>query len=276
MHDASSATNDAVEDAPFAGPSAEWQVYEATKENTALLASIHSSLVSARLSQTFKAPDIIATELAPFLTRMLAPRINPVIIGGSGNSVASVRKESEKRLVARAVSAMEATGVMFEKIRVEPVPGAATSTGWAYRMEPAVDALGMYHTLTGTETTPVRYAVRQVLDQEYRKSILLKEKAAREARMGRLIGDAPLTVERLGATAGVLSKKAKKVKRDFFGRLVVEVAGDNTEREEGRGGDRKRRKVHEQKDDVWISFHEGFSNAVRKGIGLEELLAGLV
>ena len=71
-------------------------------------------------------------------------------------------------------------------------------------------------------------------------------------------------------TSGVA--KLIAVKRDFFGRIVDEprpCSRDGTEsvrltkahdKEEGRG--------------PWISFHEGFSNAVRKPITLDELIRG--
>ena len=67
-------------------------------------------------------------------------------------------------------------------------------------------------------------------------------------------------------------------KRDFFGRTIV---NDETRPVEAAGqGDEqalKRRKqaVEQDENTVWITFHEGFSNAVRKPITLGELLADL-
>ena len=39
----------------------------------------------------------------------------------------------------------------------------------------------------------------------------------------------------------------------------------------GVGKEKKREEEHR----VWVSFHEGFSNAVRKPISLEELMRGM-
>jgi chromosome transmission fidelity protein 18 len=90
--------------------------------------------------------------------------------------------------------------------------------------------------------------------------------------------DAPQLKPRPGPaspTSGLKRKKVKEVKRDFFGRVVVREEDQDTE--EGRR--KKRKEEKEERDEeqkVWLSFHEGFSNAVRKGITLEELMSGLV
>jgi chromosome transmission fidelity protein 18 len=165
---------------------------------------------------------------------------------------------------------MEAIGVCFERVRVDPTPGSNAAGGWAYRMSPAVDALGMYETLEGAEKEGVRFAVRQVLDQELKKLELVREKEARERRMGEVLAKEVVTMPVVEDKKGK-KRKVGKVKRDFFGRLVVEVEGDEEEEKKKR-----RKKVVERDDseEVYVKFHEGFSNAVRKGIGLEELMAG--
>lgn len=76
-----------------------------------------------------------------------------------------------------------------------------------------------------------------------------------------------------------VQKKAKRdafgVKRDFFGRIINESLP--VAKKDGNDQSSHKRKpsgqVHEHK--VWVTFHEGFSNAVRKPISLNELLAEL-
>ncbi|KAI5792390.1 P-loop containing nucleoside triphosphate hydrolase protein [Pyronema domesticum] len=248
----------------FSGLTADWEAREATKETTSILATIHSSLSSASLSQIFKNPSTIAMELAPYINRILSPCITPVLVSGSGMAIASVRRESEKRIVKRTVDAMEAVGARFEKVRVEQAPGVVAGSGWAYRMEPPIDALGIFGTFEGQKMEVVRYAVRQVLDQEWRKVKVIRENKVREGRMG---------PAREGAEAGVqvqfeeMDWKTEKVKRDFFGRVVEVRTGEE--------GPRKKRKTVDKRD-VWVSYNEGFSNAVRKGIRLDELMEGLI
>jgi chromosome transmission fidelity protein 18 len=204
-------------------------------------------------------------ELAPYINRILSPRITPVLVSGSGMAIASVRRESEKKIVKRAVDAMEAVGARFEKVRVEQTPGVVAGSGWAYRMEPPIDALGIFGTFEGQKMEVVRYAVRQVLDQEWRKVKVIRENKVRDGRMGPAREGAEVQVQ---TEVMEIEGKTEKVKRDFFGRMV-EV---KTEEEEGP---RKKRKTVEKRD-VWVSYNEGFSNAVRKGIRLDELMEGLI
>jgi chromosome transmission fidelity protein 18 len=108
-----------------------------------------------------------------------------------------------------------------------------------------------------------------VLDQEYQKNLLVCANAARQARYH--AGDDSLLQPSRSLTINAIAEpdKAKGAKRDFFGR-VVEVPSDG-EREDGP----KRRKVVPEENKVWVSFHEGFSNAVRKPVTLAELMRGL-
>lgn len=126
---------------------------------------------------------------------------------------------------------------------------------------------------------PVRYAVRQVLDQEYHKSIIVRENAARQARYkaGNPGDDAEFSIATKENQRHHVPELVVGAKKDFFGRDVTEQAallGEIDENaEEGR---KKKRKTAAREDNkVWVSFHEGFSNAVRKPITVEELLRGL-
>ncbi|KAI9830922.1 MAG: hypothetical protein M1819_005304 [Sarea resinae] len=347
------------EPAPFTGLRAEFQAREAEKHNRATLLELQSAL-SISLLRSFRSPEDIAVELLPYLMSLLTPDVKPVIVGGSGGgtsggdlqrSVASVRRESERAMVRRAVDVMNAVGVSFQHTRVETESGGGgRHAGFVYRMEPALDMLATYETASSssssvpTTTTshttsslpPVRYAVRQVLDQEYQKAILQRRADARQARYkagasASLDGEGEehgkekaLAKQRQKGGPGLhgsvqnererIGRFAAGVKRDFFGRVIVNEAvrppsapshggdssdsnneeEDNNDNTNGGGSEakkRKRRRAAEEKqkeghghkdgDDakanpkVWVSFHEGFSNAVRKPISLAELLAGL-
>jgi chromosome transmission fidelity protein 18 len=121
---------------PFTGPRADYEAYEAEKSNRATILALQASL-NATLLRSFRSPEDIATDLLPYLVRMLTPEIKPVIVGGSGDQrgIASVRKEAEKAMVKRSVDAMGAVGVIFERGKLEGEFGSRT-TQWVYRMEP--------------------------------------------------------------------------------------------------------------------------------------------
>lgn len=126
---------------------------------------------------------------------------------------------------------------------------------------------------SSSSAAPVRYAVRQVLDQEFRKKKTLQESRARQARSS-VLAESVNNVDEDKENEGDHAKmhirqdvKAAPVKRDFFGRIINEVRPASG----GRDAEKAREAVNEE-GRVWVSFHEGFSNAVRKPITLKELL----
>jgi chromosome transmission fidelity protein 18 len=121
---------------PFAGPRADFAAFEAIKHNRATLNNLQSSL-SISLTQAFRSPETIAVDLLPHLNRMLNPAVKPVVVGGSNEQrgVASVRRESERDMVKRAVGVMSGVGVIFERGRLEG-ENSFRNAEWVYRMEP--------------------------------------------------------------------------------------------------------------------------------------------
>lgn len=120
--------------------------------------------------------------------------------------------------------------------------------------------------------------MRQVLDQELRKTNAEREALARQARFQ--AGNTSGRLESLTKAADARHKKvveeesakdASSVKRDFFGRIivarpVVETGNESTEQ-------RARKTEKERK--VWVTYHEGLNNAVRKPMSLQEFMRGL-
>ncbi len=121
---------------PFTGPRADNEAHEVEKSNRATILALQASL-NATLLRSFRSPEDIATDLLPYLVRMLTPEIKPIIVGGSGDQrgIASVRKEAEKAMVKRSVDVMGAVGVIFERGKLEGEFGSRTAQ-WVYRMEP--------------------------------------------------------------------------------------------------------------------------------------------
>ena len=268
-----------IEKIPFTGLSAPFTAAETLKANVASITSLQGSL-SLPLARMYRSHADIATELLPYTLRMLAPDVKPVVINSnnaSGKSAptASVRKASEKALVARSVECMAATGVRFDKSRVENESAfnKSTSGGWIYRMEPPLDSLGSFETMKSGDKG-VRYAVRQVLEMEWRKRELEK---GEETRIKKMAGE-DLQDGNTGVKDADLRKSA--VKRDFFGRVIKETSStDDQDSAIGTSnmasGGKSSGESRDGEGRVWVSFHEGFSNAVRKPITLKELLDGM-
>ena len=120
---------------PFSGPKADYEASETLKQNKAVLQSVHSSL-SIPLFRSFRSLEDIATDLVPYLVRLLTPNVKPIVVGGSGEQkgIASVRRNTEKVMLERAVNVMGDVGVTFERNRVDG--GLSGSSSYIYRMEP--------------------------------------------------------------------------------------------------------------------------------------------
>lgn len=121
--------------------------------------------------------------------------------------------------------------------------------------------------LSSTANAPVRYAVRAVLDQEYRKETMRKASETASLKTGGSYA--------LKTSPGAAQKSGKKSnqKRDFFGRIIESPASGGKDGDEGYDGPSDDKSKAGRK--VWVTFHEGFSNAVRKPISIGELLSGL-
>lgn len=153
---------------------------------------------------------------------------------------------------------------------------------------------------------PTRYAIRQALDQEHQKFMIKLRNDARHARysLGRSTGaggdeegqedhDREAGGKQLHPIADTTLASAKSTapSRDFFGRIIAETPSSShpslgpaaaaaagvdgsTSTEPPRQQQPLLSKSESEAEDrkVWVSFHEGYSNAVRKPITLDELL----
>lgn len=120
----------------FYGPRASYNAHEAEKHNKAALQAMQADF-SPTLGRLFRSPEDIATDFIPYLTRLVSPAVNPVVVGGSkGMSTASVRKDSEKRMVTRAAGVMAEVGLALQKGKLEGDPMTMRGPQFVYRMDP--------------------------------------------------------------------------------------------------------------------------------------------
>ena len=123
---------------PFSGPRADYQAYEAEKQNRAQLQAIQAQLTPT-LTRSFRSVEAVSSELLPYLTRMVSPDVKPVVVGGSqGGSTAAVRKESEKAMVRRAAEVLAEVGIALHKGKIESDTLSSRGPQFVYRMEPYV------------------------------------------------------------------------------------------------------------------------------------------
>ncbi|KAL9594783.1 MAG: hypothetical protein Q9219_006842 [cf. Caloplaca sp. 3 TL-2023] len=260
---------------PFLGPRADYEASGTLKENKAVLEAFQSCLATP-LSRYFRSDETAVVDLLPYLVRILNPSVKPVIVGGSGDQkgIVSVRRREERTMLERAVSVMNDVGIAFERSRVEMTHGGGSN--YVYRMEPPIDTLVNFETAAtdGVAASSTRYAIRQALDQESQKLVV----SQRRKRSASSSNHEAVNGSKSSRKDGVSAQEkgtASEVKRDFFGRIVQErPAGTDETEKTGQ----ERCSTHPDKESEWkvfVSFHEGYSNAVRKPITLHDLMRGL-
>ncbi|KAI1073685.1 hypothetical protein F5B20DRAFT_497164 [Whalleya microplaca] len=270
---------------PFSGPRADFVARESEKENRAMLQALQGQLPPT-LMRAFRSPEDISTDFLPYLIRLLSPEVKPVVLGGSGDArgTASVRKDTEKAMVKRAADALAEVGIELQHGKIEGDSAFNRGPQWVYRMEPDLDLLATFETsaavIHGTQA-PTRYAVRQVLDQELQKAKVLRSASARQARFR---ADNPHATDfvfdhdKENTTAPKEpALPAVIIKKDFFGRVVKEMRPlQKTDGNKGQGkAGAKDAPLGTAETKVWVTFHEGLNNAVRKPMSLDDLLRGL-
>lgn len=130
---------DAQEDAPpplpFSGPRADYQAFEAERQNRSQLQALQSQLPPT-LMRSFRSVEDVAAEFLPYLVRLISPDVKPVVVGGSQGTTASVRKESERAMVKRASQVLAEVGIALEKGKIESDSLVNRTPQYVYRMDP--------------------------------------------------------------------------------------------------------------------------------------------
>ncbi|OXV06398.1 hypothetical protein Egran_05833 [Elaphomyces granulatus] len=263
MYEQNEVDNENDNEHPFSGPRADFAAYEAQKQNHSILLSFQSSF-SAPLTRLFRSLDCVVIDLMPNLVKMISPNVKPIEVRGGGpQSVVSLRKDSERALVRSAVKIMSGLNMRFER------SVARTDGRIIYQIEPPLDELIAFSRM---KCSPIDHSVRQILDQEYRKESVQKQS---ESSQFKFMKPGSQSGEKTANDENIVGKKYTPgnsgIKRDFFGRII------NQATEPARKAGETQRKPASRKSErsVWVTFHEGFSNAVRKPISMSELLADL-
>lgn len=119
---------------PFSGSRGDYLAREAEKQNRAQLQAMACDL-SPTMMRLFRSAEDMATDLLPYLVRLVSPDVKPVVVGGSQGSTASVRKESEREMVRRAAEVLAEVGIALHRGKIES-EGPERNPQFVYRMEP--------------------------------------------------------------------------------------------------------------------------------------------
>ncbi|KAA1103243.1 hypothetical protein PGT21_010911 [Puccinia graminis f. sp. tritici] len=218
--------------------------------NEETLSSFNSHLPPI-VKASFKSQEVVC-ELLPFLIRILSVDLRPV------NS--KLIKKEEKDVLARLVSIMIELGLKFVQDKSE-------DGQLSYTLEPAVDFPVYYEGKRPIDIPPPRYSVRQMILNEMN----LLSRARKQDRPTTSSSDAASGTAASIINAykqkpnGLKSDLPEKVALDFFGRKRVET-------DPKKCPDNGQKDLPKEKIKILYRYHEGFSNAVKKGITFNELM----
>lgn len=230
-------------------PRVEYENYTRRSVNEECLSTFNQNL-PATVKSCFKTREIVC-ELLPFLFRIISVDLRPV------NS--KLVKKEERAILMRVVSIMVELGLKFVQDKGED--GQVT-----YTLEPAIDFSVYYEGKRPSDIPPPRYAVRQMLLNEMKSFSIRRQNEDAAARN---------TASTLGMAASIISaykrkphhdskSQPEKIALDFFGRKRVEPVEKTTLSDQ--------KTVDKGKVIILYRYHEGFSNAVKKGIKFDELM----
>ncbi|KAF9115488.1 hypothetical protein BGX27_007617 [Mortierella sp. AM989] len=248
-------------------PRKDYESFVTHKANESILQGMALNL-PAKAQRHFRKSNFATELLSPFL-RILSPYLRPV------NK--QLIKPDERLVLQRLVDIMIHFQLTFVQEKTE-------DGQFLYRLEPSIEKLGDFSGIGLKNVLTNRYAVRQLIAQEIEVELVRRTEAAKEARAGPFIGKDP--TGRLGASldssASLSLSMSKDMEQDnlereavdFFGRTIAQAKGGLMEGSlDGSlmiGSEE--RQIKKKKTRIWYKFNEGFSNAVKAKVFINELL----
>ena len=156
------------------------------------------------------------------------------------------------------------TGLKYTQYKVD-------DGSFVFKLEPpGIESLITF----GTESKALRgrYVVRQLVSREMERERIRRRKGGIIHSLVKANEDLSGVVEPKGIKRGIDQVEGEKkvvserVKKDFFGRIIGEEQDEPKRR---RTDSNSALKIQPT---VWVRFHEGYSNAVRKPVIFAELL----
>lgn len=234
---------------------ADWEAREKLRINSEIITGWTGG-VKASLRQLFN-PMTFATELISYGIRIIGTNLSPA------NS--HLIKPSERAAVARIVDGMLSMGLYYTQYKVD-------DGSYVFKLEPPLTQVLNYDepfSMRGETLLPTRYAARQIISSE-----LAAERIRRSLEAQ---GVEPGNAEMPAAQGVRMERNTKRkatedlaaqppAKKDFFGRLIpIVTRPDASSANTSRVPEKPKAGVH-------IKFSDGFSDAVRNNISINELL----
>ncbi|KTW25985.1 hypothetical protein T552_03259 [Pneumocystis carinii B80] len=224
-----------------------WELYESEKINREICASLYYG--SVPYLQQILCIDILLIDVVPYLIYILLPTLNSV-------NLRSV-KNTEKHILNRVVNSMIHFNINYVEMK-------ANDGTLFYKFEPSIETLVTFNFLKRHEPILLKYSVCHIinLELENEKRRIQKERYNKNLNE---ISNIPLVNKRKSDEP--LDAESVVIK-DFFGRVISKDINN----EDLKSFNHRNKILLKPKAKVWIKFHEGYSNAVKKSIPIEDIL----
>ncbi|KAG5520202.1 hypothetical protein PMAC_001279 [Pneumocystis sp. 'macacae'] len=225
----------------------DWEFYESQRINNEIYASLYYGSVP-RLQQIFCLKSLLI-DVVPYLVYILLPRLKPINL--------QLLKNAEKQTLSRVINTMICFNITYSQTK-------ADDGTFIYKFEPPIETLITFTFLKKHEPIFLKYSTCQIINMELENEKLRIQKQ-------RYIDNSnkPLNV-----TLGYKRKSDKSFDleqhytKDFFGRIVSKSANNKNQ----KNVDDKNKVFIKPNSKVWVKFHEGYSNAIKKPIPIEDIL----
>ncbi|KAF8984494.1 hypothetical protein BGZ46_007861 [Entomortierella lignicola] len=249
-------------------PRKDYESFVTHKANESILQGMTLNL-PAKAQRHFRKSNFATELLSPFL-RILSPYLRPV------NK--QLIKPDERVILERLVDIMIHFQLTFVQEKTE-------DGQFLYRLEPSIEKLGDFSGIGLKNVLTNRYAVRQLIAQEIEMELVRRSEATKEARTGIFSGksgDTKGSTNSVGASLDSTLSLTKNIDQDnlereavdFFGRSIAQTKSELVEGSLDGSliVSSEERQIKKKKTRIWYKFNEGFSNAVKAKVFINELL----
>ncbi|KAG4305095.1 hypothetical protein PORY_001265 [Pneumocystis oryctolagi] len=166
-------------------------------------------------------------------------------------------RNSEKCALNRVVNNMICFNINYSQTKLD-------DGNLIYKFEPPIEMLTTFNFLKRHKPIPLKYSICQVINMELENEKLRIQKQKHDKSLNEILDNTSVCKRKLDESTSVKSE----VTKDFFGRIVDKTINNKKFK---NFNDRNKVSI-KPKAKIWVKFHEGYSNAVRRPISIEELL----
>lgn len=250
---------------PLRYPHTDFEMFQGQQRSAHLISSL--LLEATPLVRATVTSRLLATDILPPLCEVISPSFRPV----STQLYTAV----EKQQLADLVSTMISYSLTYRQER-------APDGQYTYALDPSVDDLCRYSGLP--QKKQLTYSAKQLIAREIDVEKMRRAERKLTEKNSSVDGRSPVSSKqqqtpRRGSGGGgkpvkstVRELASPRIKdntpRDFFGRRAV----TSNKTRGGEGSGRGKKGVASVTHPLWFKFNEGYSNAVRRPVRVQDLL----